>query len=488
MTDVSVRPAAAEDRAVVERLWLMFRHDLSEFGGQLPHPDGTFRSDRLTAAFTEDGWAAYVVRSGGQPAGFAFVRGLDEGRKRVLNSFFVVRGARRSGLGLRAVQEVVARHPGPWEVAFQDANPGAVRFWRRVATEIAGDAWTEERRPVPGLPDSPPDVWISFDAPGTASPAGSAGSGTATAGRGAGSATPDAADAGTWRLGDLTVNRLGFGAMRLTGSGVFDQGAPSDRDRVTGVLRRAVELGVNHIDTAAFYFSSLRSANELINRALAPYPDDLVITTKVWPGRDTSGEWWWATPEQLRGQVEENLRQLGRDHLDVVNLRVPPNRRDDSIAEHFGALAALREAGLIRHLGISNATAAHLAEARAVAPVVCVQNPYAVDTGRAGSDDLLRVCGEQGIAFVPFFAIAGGGREQGAGGHSDAVRDVARAHGATAAQVRLAWTLHQGPHVLAIPGTGNPDHLAANVAAGALRLSADELALLGGRSAVPGDA
>src|ERR1700690_2283002 len=132
-----------------------------------------------------------------------------------------------------------------------------------------------------------------------------------------------AAAAGTWQLGDLTVNRVGLGAMRLTGSAAFDLGAPSDRGRSIGVLRRAVELGVNHIDTAAFYFSPLRSANELINSALAPYPDDLVIVTKVGPGRGPWGEWTdRARPDQLRGQVEENLRQLGRDHLDVVNLRV----------------------------------------------------------------------------------------------------------------------------------------------------------------------
>src|SRR5450755_4964056 len=140
--------------------------------------------------------------------------------------------------------------------------------------------------------------------------------------------------AGTWTLGDLTVNRTGFGAMRLTSNA---DGAPSDRGLAISVLRRARELGVNHIDTAAFYFSPLRSANELINRALAPYPDDLVITTKVWPGRDPSGEWLWATPQQLRGQVEENLRQLGRDHLDVVNLRLPQRMKTGSIAEHFGA-------------------------------------------------------------------------------------------------------------------------------------------------------
>ncbi|MEU9833940.1 aldo/keto reductase [Streptosporangium sp. NPDC048047] len=296
--------------------------------------------------------------------------------------------------------------------------------------------------------------------------------------------TVTAAAAGTWKLGDLTVNRVGLGAMRLTGSAAFDLGVPSNRERSITVLRRAVELGVNHIDTAAFYFSSLRSANELINRALAPYPDDLVITTKVWPGRDSSGEWWWATPRQLRGQVEENLRQLGRDHLDVVNLRVPPHDGVGSIAEHFGALAELRDAGLIRHLGVSNVTPGQLAEAQAIAPVVCVQNPYGLGAP-AAKREFLRACGAQGVAFVPFFAIAGAGREAGAVGTDDeTVLAVARAHDATPAQVRLAWTLQQGPHVLAIPGTGDPGHLAANVAASALRLSAEEMTAL---SAVGGE-
>lgn len=282
-----------------------------------------------------------------------------------------------------------------------------------------------------------------------------------------------AAASGTWRLGDRTVNRLGFGAMRLTANA---DGTPSDRDRAITVLRRAVEHGVNHIDTAAFYFSALRSANELINRALAPYPDDLVIATKVGPGRDPSGQWLpLARPEQLRGQVEENLRQLGRDHLDLVNLR---QRGLDSIAEHFGVLADLRDAGLIRHLGVSNIRTEHLAQAQAIAPVVCVQNPYSVDYRRQ-QDDLVRRCGARGIAFVPFFAIAAAGREAGpTGGEADAITTVARAHHATPAQIRIAWTLHRGPHVLAIPGTGNPDHLVANIAAGALRLSPGELALL----------
>jgi pyridoxine 4-dehydrogenase len=287
-----------------------------------------------------------------------------------------------------------------------------------------------------------------------------------------------AAAAGTWPLGDLTVNRLGFGAMRLTGDRPFDADVPSDREQSVAVLRRAVELGVNHIDTAAFYFSALRSANELISSALAPYPADLVIVTKVGPGRDTWGEWHTATPEQLRGQVEENLRQLGRDHLDVVNLR---RMRQDSIADHFGALADLRDAGLIRHLGVSDVTVSHLDEALAIAPVVCVQNRFSLDA--RGHIEVLRACRERGIAFVPFFAIAGDRRSAGGASTLSApVAEVARRHGATPAHVRRAWSLHQGPHVLAIPGTSRPAHVDENVAAAALHLSADDLSLLGSPS------
>lgn len=289
--------------------------------------------------------------------------------------------------------------------------------------------------------------------------------------------TADAA--GTWTLGDLTVKRLGLGAMRLTGSAAFDLGVPSDRERSLAVLRRAVELGVNHVDTAAFYFSSLRSANELINSALAPYPEDLVITTKVGPGRDPSGEWWWARPEELRGQVEENLRQLGRDHLDVVNLRIRGRDSEQDFADAFGALAELREAGMIRHLGISNVRPHRLPAAQAIAPVVCVQNRYGL--GAASEERaFVRECGEQGVAYVPFFAIAGTGRERGAAARAEdeAVTEIARAHGAATAQVRLAWTLRQGRHVLAIPGTGNPEHLEANVAAAELSLTDTETARL----------
>jgi pyridoxine 4-dehydrogenase len=289
------------------------------------------------------------------------------------------------------------------------------------------------------------------------------------------SAVIPASGAGTWQLGELTVNRLGFGAMRLTGSLPFDKGTPSERSRSLAVLRQAVELGVNHIDTASFYFSSLRSANELINTALAPYPADLVIVTKVGPGRDPWGEWYSARPDQLRGQVEENLRQLGRDHLDVVNLRRMASQ--ESIAEHFGALAELRDAGLIRYLGVSDVTVTQLAEALAIAPVVCVQNRYSINDRT--HDPVLHACAEQGIGFVPFFAVSGDRRQAGGSGtESPELAEVARRHGASVAQVRLAWTLHQAPNVLAIPGTGSPAHLAENVAAAALRLSSDDLALL----------
>jgi predicted acetyltransferase len=164
MPVTSLRLATAADRPVLERLWLMFRHDMSEFRGQLPNSDGTFRSERLQAAFTDPGWAAYLLTKDNRPAGLAVARGLTD-RRHVLSSFFVVRGARRSGIGLRAARDIVTRHPGRWEVAFQDDNETAVLFWRRVATEIAGDAWTEERRPVPGQPGLPPDVWIAFDVP-----------------------------------------------------------------------------------------------------------------------------------------------------------------------------------------------------------------------------------------------------------------------------------------------------------------------------------
>ncbi|MFF7645986.1 GNAT family N-acetyltransferase [Streptomyces canus] len=163
--DPHLRTAISSDSPVIERLWLMFRHDMSEFVGGVPDTDGSFRSARLEAAFSDsDDWAPYVVGLGDRPVGFVFVRGLS-GPTRVLNSFFVVRGVRRTGIGLWAVREVVARHPGAWEVAFQENNGRAVRFWRRVAEDLDPGAWTEERRPVPERPDLAPDSWISFRCP-----------------------------------------------------------------------------------------------------------------------------------------------------------------------------------------------------------------------------------------------------------------------------------------------------------------------------------
>jgi pyridoxine 4-dehydrogenase len=287
---------------------------------------------------------------------------------------------------------------------------------------------------------------------------------------------PIAAASGTWTLGDRTVRRMGFGSMRIT--------ANPDRDVAIRVLRTAVELGVNHIDTAAFYRSpggvlgtgtgTERNALDLIRAALWPYPEDLVIATKVGPGEPEA-----STPALLRARVEENLRRLGLDHLDLVNLRIMARPAPDQLADRFGALADMRDEGLIRHLGLSNVRVEDVDVAQAVAPVVCVQNGYAVDYHRS-HDALIDECGARGIAFVPFFALAGGEREAGAtDGHSDAVRAVAREHQATPAQVRLAWTLHRGPHLLAIPGTGSVEHLVENVAAGALQLSGADLAALG---------
>ncbi|WP_326563453.1 aldo/keto reductase [Micromonospora peucetia] len=267
---------------------------------------------------------------------------------------------------------------------------------------------------------------------------------------------------GSYTLGDLTVNRIGFGAKRLG----------KDRAQATELLRRAVEWGVNHIDTAAFYptyaspshkehdFSALEWANEVIRQALSPYPADLVIATKVGP-TTTSG---LARPDQLRGQVEANLRALGRDHLDMVYLR---QYGLDSIVEHYGALAELRQAGMIRHLGISNVRPPHLAQAGTIAPVVAVQNRYGIDFGRV-NDELLSTCRAQNIAFVPFFALTGTGRERGGVIENDAVNTFARAHGVSPAQVRIAWTLSRGPHILAIPGTSGTRHLAENLRAGDL--------------------
>lgn len=279
-------------------------------------------------------------------------------------------------------------------------------------------------------------------------------------------------------IGDRPVDRIGFGAKRLAG-----RNGPDAQERAIALLRRAVELGVNHIDTAGFYpsvassegtfnsFTSLDWANDVIFRALAPYPDELVIATKVGPTSNGL-----ARPDQLPALVEQDMRTLGRDVLDIVYLR---QQGLDDIAEHFGVLAELQARGMIRHLALSNVKMHHIQQAQAIAPVVAVQNRYGVGFGRV-NDEILDLCGDQGMAFIPFFAVTAGGREAGGVAVDDAVLAIAREYGATPAQIRIAWTLSRGDHVLAIPGTGNADHLAENVAAGDIRLSPEQIAVLDG--------
>jgi aryl-alcohol dehydrogenase-like predicted oxidoreductase len=275
---------------------------------------------------------------------------------------------------------------------------------------------------------------------------------------------------GAFQLGDLTVSRVGFGAMQLAGPGVF--GPPADRDAAVAVLREAVALGVTHIDTADFYGPYI--TNEIIREALAPYPGDVHIVTKVGALRDDTGAWLHArTPAELREQVHGNLRRLKLDALDVVNLRVGGLDAPEpgSVAEQFGALAELRAQGLIRHLGLSTVNADQLAEAQAIAPVVCVQNFYNV--ARREDDALVDLTARQGIAFVPYFPLGGFQPLQ-----SDALGTVAARLGASPQAVALAWLLRRSPNILVIPGTSSVAHLRENVASAALTLDDATLAEL----------
>ncbi|MEU9091532.1 oxidoreductase [Streptomyces sp. NPDC048428] len=271
--------------------------------------------------------------------------------------------------------------------------------------------------------------------------------------------------------GDLTIHRLGFGAMRLA-TGTFD-GPPRAPETGVAVLRRAVELGVNHIDTAGFYGRGTVRANELIRTALTPYRDDLVIATKVGPLPGPNGvPSGQAAPGQLRALVEADLRTLGLDRLDLVYLRVGgmTGPGGESIAERFAVLAGLREEGLIRHLGVSNVDTAQFAEARAIAPVTAVQNQHTDGIG------LLAECEEAGIAYVPYFPLGGGITPL----DTERLGKVAARLGATAAQVRIAALMASSPAVLAIPGTGSLDHLEENLAANELALSEEDLSGLRG--------
>ncbi|MFG2161286.1 aldo/keto reductase family oxidoreductase [Streptomyces olivaceus] len=275
---------------------------------------------------------------------------------------------------------------------------------------------------------------------------------------------------GTWPLGDLTVTRFGYGAMQLAGPRVM--GPPADRDGALAVLREAVGLGITHIDTADAYGPHF--TNRLIREALHPYSDALHLVTKVGAARDEEGGWPPARePVELRRAVTENLENLGLDTLDVVNLRLGDARGPvpGSLAEAFGTLVDLQREGLVRHLGVSNATAEQVAEARAIAPIVCVQNMY--NLAHRDDDALIDELAGQGIAYVPFFPLGGFGPLQ-----SSALTAVADRLDATPMSVALAWLLQRSPNILLIPGTSSVAHLRENVTGAGLRLSDDDLAEL----------
>jgi aryl-alcohol dehydrogenase-like predicted oxidoreductase len=275
---------------------------------------------------------------------------------------------------------------------------------------------------------------------------------------------------GSYRVADLELSRVGYGAMQLAGPGVF--GPPKDHDTAVAVLRAAVDLGIRHIDTADFYGPHV--TNELIREALAPYPDDLHIVTKVGARRDEQGGWPHArTPAELRSQVHDNLQHLGLDVLDVVNLRVGGVEAPEpgSLAEQFEALAELQQQGLIRHLGVSTVTGEQIAEAQSIAPVVCVQNYYNV--AHRVDDELVDSLNAQGIAYVPYFPLGGFSPLQ-----SVALQAVAARLDTTAMSVALAWLLRRSPNVLLIPGTSSVAHLRENLAVAALELPHDAIAEL----------
>jgi pyridoxine 4-dehydrogenase len=266
---------------------------------------------------------------------------------------------------------------------------------------------------------------------------------------------------------DLILSRMGYGAMQLAGPGVF--GPPKDRAQAIAVLRAAIDLGVTHIDTSDFYGPTV--VNEIIKEALHPYPADLRIVTKVGARRGADGSWNPAlSPDDLTRAVHENLEHLGLDVLDVVNLRVGTLEApaDTSLAEPFTALADLQRQGLIRHLGVSNVSAAQLTEAQSIAPVVTVQNLY--NLAQRQDDDLVERCAREGIAFAPFFPLGGFSPLQ-----SDVLDRVARRLDASAQQVALAWLLQRSSTMALIPGTSSVAHLRENVAAAALALPADAI-------------
>jgi len=281
----------------------------------------------------------------------------------------------------------------------------------------------------------------------------------------------DPTAAGTFPLGNRTVNRLGYGAMQLAGPRVF--GPPKNRDAAFAVLRQAVASGVNHIDTSDFYGPHI--TNQIIRDALHPYPDDLMIVTKVGALRDEDASWNPAmTPAELTRAVHDNLRNLGLDVLEIVNLRIMGQDHglsEGSIEAPLTALAELQRQGLIRHLGLSNVTSTQLEQGRSIVEIVCVQNNY--NLVHRDDDALIDELTRLGIAYVPFFPLGGFTPLK-----STALSDVAKSLDATPMQVALAWLLHRAPNILLIPGTSSLDHLGENLAAAKLALSEEVLARL----------
>jgi len=277
--------------------------------------------------------------------------------------------------------------------------------------------------------------------------------------------------AGTYQLGDRQVRRLGYGAMQLAGPGVF--GPPKNPAAALAVLREALALGVDHIDTSDFYGPHV--TNQLIREALHPYPDALTIVTKIGARRDAQGNWLLAdAAQELEQAVHDNLRHLGVDVLDVVNFRSMIDVHgpaEGSLEAPLTALAELKERGLIRHVGISNVTMTQVEQARRILPIACVQNMY--NLVHRGDDAMIDVLARDGIAYVPFFPLGGFSPLQ-----SDALSKVAEECSATPMQVAIAWLLQRSPNILLIPGTSSVTHLRENLAAANLRLSADALAAL----------
>jgi len=271
---------------------------------------------------------------------------------------------------------------------------------------------------------------------------------------------------GTFKLADdIVVNRMGYGAMQLAGPGVF--GPPKDRSSSITVLKEVIKLGINHIDTSDFYGPHI--TNEIIKEALYPYPEDLTIVTKVGARRDDKGGWLPAnSPEELRQAVHDNLKNLGVETLDVVNFRIHNSEdssapSNESIAEPFSVLVKMQKEGLIKHLGISTATAEQIAEAQSIAPIVCVQNMYNI--ANRSDDEIIDSLAKQGIAYVPYFPLGGFTPLQ-----SDILNQVAKRLNTNPMGVALAWLLQRSPNILLIPGTSSIEHLRENVLGAGVQL------------------